>query len=292
MAKKCLSCGENNYDTNFCIFCGNPLGENVHYSQADPASYAGERGITSKNICPKCNSLIREDSSYCGNCGLKQDVLYDKEKLAQVKEFVTAQEKAGKKATIIMRGLIVILLIGFLWFGHRVASTLRIGNHVSDASTDMFNGVELLCRTDRSSQLYFDGAIKNLDKALQKDGNLAHLWFFRGAAYYYKYLNESYMPDKDPKVIEDYLSGMNDSLKRAIKLEKDYPEAHTYMGIYYFETGQYDKTLTEFDRAMDTRKEKWQNSDYKWVVFINQTREKIEKKDYTTLSGQPLIMKI
>jgi tetratricopeptide (TPR) repeat protein len=91
-----------------------------------------------------------------------------------------------------------------------------------------------------------------------------YFYYFRGVYIYYIYLNEKLRSKEDKAMLEE----MKDSLEEALKYEKLFPEAHFYLGMYYYELCDYKNAIAEFTLSIEEAGKKWKEdkkTSEKWI---------------------------
>jgi len=130
----------------------------------------------------------------------------------------------------------------------------------------------------------FNQAIDYFGKSIEADRKFAPAYYLTGVSYYYKYKYAdtfSFM-DRNEKERNNCLNRLQEYITGAIKLKKDYPAAHIYLGVYYCEKKLYDEAKKEFDMVINmAEKNPKENKIKKWSGYASKANLIISGKDKT-----------
>ena len=94
--------------TNFCVNCGNPLGNDQAFCTKCGTPKAA---APKKNICGKCGNELQDGQEFCPKCGQKAGVAVDNSLNAAINQFNAGVEKKKKKSKVVPIVIAVVLAV-------------------------------------------------------------------------------------------------------------------------------------------------------------------------------------
>lgn len=253
-----------------CVNCGGKLEKEIcGYCGTRNDIYLLEKGITGP-------AKISEE--YAVGEGEITEITRDESDKIRRKQFSIGMEEYRKekirdfKLHILLPGiiltLIIISIILILTFFRRDVAKENIDIVKWERYNYLRMGYHFLEEGD------FPSAFKNFDESVNYEDDIPDplSYFYRGLSFYYLYLNkkikEQIKPEKegqnnnnektsketDPS--EDLIK-MKENLDLAIKYKELFPEAHFYLGMYYYEIQKLDKAMEEFDKSIEETGQLW-----------------------------------